>query len=308
MSNEISLVKQQQDKFFQSLHNDNDSKDVTIVSDYGQIIKAHKLVLCAGSRFLNNILSDQGYENSWIYLSGVKHEGLKDMVNFLYTGEISTSETNFENFLKMAELLVVENAFQLAEQMNSKGLENVKVETTSVDSSKSKWKESVTDLLQEIETTKTARKDGLEDVLRVNKKSETVSNLKVSIEEAVVNTVVVNGHEIDMTENGTVSSEDEMFSVENGLWECGICEKTFLKKSRVKSHVQIHTRNTNSFTCKICGRSFGTQDVLRNHKNNVHNQEIFQCPTCGRANMTKVQFKNHKYQSKTCGVKHRSIS
>merc|ERR1711915_582168 len=114
MSNRIALIRPKKDTFFQYIRCENYLRNVTLVSDDGKTVEAHKLVLCASSKFLNELLSDTGgNNNAWIYLSGVEHYELKDMVEFMYTGEIMTPEVNMTNLLNLANLLAVENLYQL---------------------------------------------------------------------------------------------------------------------------------------------------------------------------------------------------
>ena len=114
MSYDTSRLKSQKWKFFQSIAQDNSFRDVTLASDDGQTLKVHKLVLCAASKFLSELfLNLDNNERYWIHLGGVEHQGLKDIVKFLYVGEVVISEANMSDFLKVSELLAVESAFNI---------------------------------------------------------------------------------------------------------------------------------------------------------------------------------------------------
>jgi len=276
MSNNIALIRPQKETFFQYIKGENYLRNVTLVSDDGNTVEAHKLVLCASSKFLNELLSDTGgNDNAWIYLSGVEHYVLKDMVEFMYTGEIMTPEVNMSNLLNLANLLAVENLYQLEPKNFKETLEETSNSEEQMDIFSG-------NLLKR------------EQVLNDPVKNDDVSDLS-SFEYDEPNRV--------KNENMNCkneSSEEEMLTKTDGLWECVKCEKTFVRKDHARTHTQIHSKNSRNYTCNICYRAYGTQDVLRNHKNTAHSTEKFQCPICGKADMSKVQFKNHKYQSKYC--------
>ena len=278
MSNKISLIRPQKETFFQYIRGENYLRNVTLVSDDGKTVEAHKLVLCASSKFLNELLSDTGAnDNAWIYLSGVEHYVLKDMVEFMYTGEIMTPEANMNNLLNLANLLEVENMYQL---------EPKKLEDTLEEISNSEEQ-------MNIFSGNVLKMELLNDLMKNNddREASDLSSLEYDEPNRVKNEIINCKNE---------SSGEEMLSKTDGLWECVKCEKTFVRKDHAKTHTQIHSKNSRNYTCNICYRAYGTQDVLRNHKNTAHSTEKFQCPICGKADMSKVQYKNHKYQSKSC--------
>ena len=144
------------------------------------------------------------------------------------------------------------------------------------------------------------------DKLQLGKDTSNFVKPELSIDSEIYilkDDVIVNSEDA-LIVNGHSSTEDETVMKRDGLWECKICEKTFIKKYHAKCHAAIHNKKDNCYACNQCGSSFGTQDYLKNHKNRVHSKERVQCMNCGKADMSKVQYKNHKYQSKSCGVKY----
>ena len=298
--------KAEKEKFLQNIAQDFIFKNVTLVGDDGQVVKTHKLVLCAGSKLLNKLLLDVGNAagEPWIHLSGVNHVELNDIVTYLYTGEVVATETNIANFLKVAELLDIKSVFDTAPETLNPVIKPRERNSASVEET-------------EAFAASTIMKN------KDNQPSDNDENLKES------ENLEWNSHEIDVVsdENDIVSDENDVVSEENdvvineytldnnemmskkdGLWECEICEKTFIKKFHAKCHVAIHNKDTNIFKCHQCSTSFGTQDYLRNHKLRMHSKDRFQCPRCGKAEMTRQQFKSHKYQSKSCGSKFKKQS
>lgn len=59
-------------------------------------------------------------------------------------------------------------------------------------------------------------------------------------------------------------------NIENKIFECGICEKTYKNKSDLNKHVLSHST---FFTCDLCGAKFRRKDVIIRHIQRKHNQK-----------------------------------
>ena len=75
--------------------------DVTLVSEDGKTIEAHKSVLAAGSQLLEVILKDTDKHHSWIFMTGVSYEHLTKLIEFLYLGVAKVEEK--DSFIKMTQ-------------------------------------------------------------------------------------------------------------------------------------------------------------------------------------------------------------
>ncbi|CAG0885637.1 unnamed protein product, partial [Darwinula stevensoni] len=80
--------------------------DVTM-SCNGQFLKAHKLVLCAGSGYFERILNKDGPGMPTIHFYGVEMQLLKLLVEFMYCGEVEVPAMDLEKFIEVAENLEV---------------------------------------------------------------------------------------------------------------------------------------------------------------------------------------------------------
>ena len=110
MSERISFAREQNE--FQIFSNDLltemfedlNFRDVTLASDDGKLIRAHKVVLSASSSILKLILSQQKETNNpVIFCRGVKHRELSSMLEFIYLGQTSFSKDEVQRFLTIAE-------------------------------------------------------------------------------------------------------------------------------------------------------------------------------------------------------------
>ena len=78
------------------------SSDVTLVSDDQIQYQAHKHVLSVSSPVLKKILLSNPHPHPLIYLSGIKHEELESILDFIYLGETSCSNKKMNRFIEAA--------------------------------------------------------------------------------------------------------------------------------------------------------------------------------------------------------------
>jgi len=81
--------------------------DVTLACEDGQYIQAHKIVLSSGSLFFSDILLRTKHPQPFIYLKGMMKDKLKNIIDFLYTGESTVEKENLDDFLKISQELKV---------------------------------------------------------------------------------------------------------------------------------------------------------------------------------------------------------
>ena len=62
--------------------------DVTLVSEDGQVVKAHKVLLSATSPVLDAILKSQDHPKPLIFMRGVKTDVLSSLLDFIYFGQV----------------------------------------------------------------------------------------------------------------------------------------------------------------------------------------------------------------------------
>ena len=88
-----------------NLREDKDLQDVTLVSEDGQQVEAHKVILASSSPFFQKLLGRNNHTHPLIYMRGVKFEDLLAIVDFLYCGEANVFQENLDSFLAIAEEL-----------------------------------------------------------------------------------------------------------------------------------------------------------------------------------------------------------
>ena len=83
---------------FRKLRTADHFYDVTLVSDDQQQVSAHKVVLASSSEYFKNILTSNKHDHPLLCLNGVKNVDLKNILDFLYNGEIQLYRDNLDKF------------------------------------------------------------------------------------------------------------------------------------------------------------------------------------------------------------------
>ena len=93
---------------FRKLRTSKHFYDVTLVSDDQEQVAAHKVVLAASSEYFKNILTSNTHSHPMLCLSGVNSRDIKNMLDFMYNGEIQLYQDNLDQFLQTAERFQLE--------------------------------------------------------------------------------------------------------------------------------------------------------------------------------------------------------
>ena len=91
---------------------DDDLLDVTLVSDDEAPIKAHKLVLSVSSLFFRNIFKNNKSNHPILYIRGLTDKDLKNVIEYVYKGEVQVAENELEKFLEVAKDLKLRGMFE----------------------------------------------------------------------------------------------------------------------------------------------------------------------------------------------------
>ncbi|XP_065584959.1 protein tramtrack, beta isoform-like isoform X2 [Artemia franciscana] len=91
---------------FATLLNREHFTDVTLSCD-NQSIKCHRLVLSACSSYFENVLINNSHSHPIIILKDVKFCDIQALVKFIYTGEVTVAQAQFNSLLSLADMLKV---------------------------------------------------------------------------------------------------------------------------------------------------------------------------------------------------------
>ena len=90
---------------FSKLRQNCEFADVTLVSEDGQEIEAHKIILGSSSPFFMNLLRKNLHPRPLLLMMGVHSKDLSAVVDFLYSGQSIVEHENIESFLALAKKL-----------------------------------------------------------------------------------------------------------------------------------------------------------------------------------------------------------
>ena len=103
-----------------NLWKDGDFSDVTLATDDGKVVRAHRVILCSASSKLKMLLRSHEHDNPIVYLPGIDSGHLVNLVEFIYQGKCQVKEELLGEFLNCGKSLGVEN---LTEYFQNQGNE-----------------------------------------------------------------------------------------------------------------------------------------------------------------------------------------
>merc|ERR1712029_1465 len=188
---------------FKKLRKDKDFQDVTLVSEGGEHISAHKVVLSASSDFFKDTLKKANHTNPMIFLSGFHSKILRVVLDYVYNGEVNIFQEEIDEFLESAEKLKIDGLTRTMEEQDSTA--NAGNELTG-ESYLKEVVNSMTQLSQEAHPLQNQNSDA--KMLSSGRKE--------------------------------VYNYDEYFARCESGWKCNTCGKIASSKTSMKQHVELH--------------------------------------------------------------------
>ena len=224
-------------KTFQSLRSDSHFTDVTLACCDGQQVLAHKVILSSCSTFFRDILVQNPHQHPLIYLKGVCIDDLKNVIKFIYSGEVEVDNDRISKFLEAGNELKIEGLRkQTAGKENTSIVENETVIPTKAKPS--------------FNTDKKIKEEFVKDVSRQDD-----DDGNDSFEESDI--IVERQNENHEHVTGTVKGEIK----------CGNCPKLFANRNTLSVHVRtIHENNVTS--CQLC--AYKSNSNLPRHMKKMH--------------------------------------
>ena len=217
---------------FRKLRTSDHFYDVTLVSDDQQHVSAHKVVLSSSSEYFKNILTSNKHSHPMLCLSGVNQEDLKNILDYVYNGEIQIYQDQLDQFLTIAQ------RFQL------EGLMQGKEETSPEPDKFENAVESFNDNM------KFAPKAGTENDVNHIKSHKIITVESVNFE---------NIEELDHKINDMIEKVDG-----TQRRRCIPCGKLSRGSSDAREHAETHIEGL-SFPCQYCEKTFRSRLSLKTH-------------------------------------------
>ena len=227
---------------FNQLRNDTDFQDVTLVSDEGEHLSAHKVVLSTSSDFFKDALKKSNHTKPLIFLSGFNFKVLTAVLDYIYNGKVDLYQEEIDLFLDSAQKLKIHGL--------TLKLQEEKTDETTFDENK-------------------VNNSDNSDNLYIKEDAETSKS--ASLEEATffqeaMTVATINSPNV---QRAAAFNYEEYFTKCEVGWKCNPCGKTTTTKTNMNLHVEIHMDGL-SFPCKFCSMSFRSRNILNVHKNRAH--------------------------------------
>ena len=230
-------------KSFSTFRNEEYLHDVTLVSDDHCKVPAHKLVLSACSEFFRDIFKNNPNSYPLICLDGISSEDVKNIMDYIYNGEVQIYQDNLDRFLNVAQRLKLEG---LIAGKTEKDIEN---ENSSIENFKNEF-ETVDTISDSNQTSKFGNKE--------SKKKR----------EAFAGTIAITSSSED---KDGINEQVNQYLEKNpdGGYICKVCGNTSNKKYNMMNHIETHMEGM-SYSCPICQKTFRSKNSLSSHKSQTH--------------------------------------
>ena len=225
-----------------NLREDKDLQDVTLVSEDGQQVEAHKVVLASSSPFFQKLLGRNKHIHPLIYMRGVKFEDLLAIVDFLYCGEANVFQENLDSFLAIAEELQLKGLM---------GKSDERVEDLKYEGKAPEFYAGT-----KLQKASSNRETSSKKIIRTD------DNTAVAIPGSFSGDV--NQLE-EMVKSMMEKSENKYANGHCKADRCKVCRKEGMG-SAIKDHIEANHIVGIDLPCNLCEKNFRTRNALRRHK------------------------------------------
>ena len=226
---------------FRKLRNEDDFYDVTLVSDDRQQVSAHKIVLSASSEYFRTILKSNKHSHPMVCLNGVNSLDLKNIIEYIYNGEIQIYQEQLDQFLSMAQRFQLEGLIQ-GKEVNIGGED-----------------ENINDGEEEFE------RKAFKENEKMNLLLHKPKSMKPQKIFAVESFNAENLEELDKD----INSMFERVGAIGSKRRCLQCGKISSNSTHAREHAETHIDGL-SFPCQYCDKTLKSRHGIRNHMHSCH--------------------------------------
>ena len=249
-------------EYFRKLRKDNRLFDVTLVTEDGHHIQAHKIILSAGSHFFNDIFQKTNHAAMLIYLKGISSDKLEPVIDFMYNGETLIAKEELEVFTCIWKELKV------------RGLEG-----------------ELTELSENMDGQENIYNGNLESVNEyANSEGDTVEKeLVPDLTDAKITKSIVGISDENMELSPQIN---QIIEKNEGKWKCRLCGKISQNIHVITRHAETHIDGL-SYACRFCPKIFQSKNGLNSHICAIHS-DSFSCNICQKSGLNRQAIYNHK--------------
>lgn len=307
---------------FPALLEDEDLVDVTL-SAGGQNVRAHKLILSVGSPYFKELFKTTPCSHPVVILKDVAHKELRQLLQFMYRGEVNVCQQELSSFLHTAELLQVKGLTGGREQSESPKREveaEIKGNINQDSVQDADWllgaEETIPEVVADLSENYVVKEEAIRSPLKRLLKN-TTSRKNDSFKKKQRST---NDH-VQQVENAEIANDCEpVFDFEHELMQnppvlpettkdpasnckpsdvkCPSCNRYFANRYNLKVHIRDkHAIPEGTLTCDICKKRMRNPSCLRVHLYNHRKQAAYLAQYC-----TKEETYPPGYLTKVCPI------
>ena len=254
---------------FESLRTDTDFRNVTLTSEDGHQIEAHKVILASSSSFFMNVLKRNQHSHPLIYMRGIKYVDLTAIVDFLYYGEANIYQENLDNFLKIAVELELKGIIRekAGEEGQGKGSIEISEKQTDQPTFLTNASQTMVDSFQILTATQTNSVDSESDF-----KNQESSEMTLDLSKHEISADLDKQIEAMMGRSEKIINMGRSKKGELRMGKAYVCQVCFKegKRSNIMVHIEAHHLDGILIPCNLCEKTFRSRVNLKQHKSHQH--------------------------------------
>ena len=260
----VNVNERRSEQFYKFLKEDK-FVDVTLISEDGMELKAHRMILSSATEFFDNIFQKcKNTENFVIFLYGVKFLQLKGIIEFIYLGETTVEEKNLNTFLQISKLLKIEDMKKIEPDPVATFIENKSVIKRNSEKTKcNKNKAKVQDHFNE-EFIKETNERHFNQVDLSTRNTSYSSSKTTTYCSSSASTSGITSPSLSLASNQSLGSQRESLEKLRESFD------EYFEKKKNRSKIMA-----GKFSCFICEREdFASQKHLDFHTETFHNKHF----------------------------------
>ena len=295
--------------YFKALREDPMLVDVTLVTDDGQHIQAHKIILSAGSNFFNDIFLKSNHSKMLVYLKGINSYMIEPIIDFIYNGEAIIPQEELKYFIETGKDLQV------------KGLDSdlTGIRETHTNLLDSVQENNDLDNDEDEEANASSAKSIVADIDQEDLKLKTNNEHHCKMNEIIpkkeqdkgLNEIQITGNDIELkgagneNENPTTPQDSKYRSVDY-IHEQIYSATNDILVERNEGNQQLNIngehslqiddvieKTKGSWRCKICGKISNLKQHIQSHAERHKEGDSHVCQICRKTFLNKPTLSNH---------------
>lgn len=309
---------------FHDLMQANDMVDVTLAVE-GQFLQAHKIVLSICSPLFKQLFKINPCKHPVIILRDVTYRNLKDILAFMYLGEVNVLRDNLSTFLRTAELLQVKGLTS-DDSSDTSSKKDDKSDSTCdneidqdihqfnqmIASSESTAMPNYTSQLPSSPPHAHSVKRTFHNASGQSKRSKSeqlssITSVPIVEKHERSETPIQIEDDADYVENTNCNREPWAYGSENDeispnkeviqhFLECNNVNMSSSQDSSSQDHGRFEIRiKKRPYKCIECKKRFSRRDHLRTHEKNIHGENAgpFACVICSQLYKNSESLRKH---------------